>query len=70
MSFGAPGRGIHGQIHEWVQHSHGAGCRVRISPRLACLAQRFNQRVFSARSVPQIIRQVLKAHGISLKRKN
>jgi type VI secretion system secreted protein VgrG len=38
---------------------------VRIGPKLACLAQRFNQRVFSARSVPQIIRQVLKAHGIS-----
>ncbi|MHA6786769.1 type VI secretion system Vgr family protein [Pseudomonas bijieensis] len=65
LSFGAPGRGIHGQLHELVQHPHGAGCRVRIGPKLACLAQRFSQRVFSARSVPQIIRQVLKAHGIS-----
>lgn len=65
LSFGASGRGIHGQLHELVQLRHGAGCRVRIGPRLACLAQRFNQRVFSARSVPQIIRQVLKAHGIS-----
>jgi len=65
LSFGVPGRGIHGQIHEWVHDHHGASCRVRIGPRLACLAQRFNQRVFNARSVPQIIRQVLKAHGIS-----
>ncbi|MCQ6259886.1 type VI secretion system Vgr family protein [Pseudomonas sp. Q11] len=65
LSFGASGRGIHGQLHELVQRRHGAGCRVRIGPKLACLAQRFTQRVFSARSVPQIIRQVLKAHGIA-----
>ncbi|ROM63555.1 type VI secretion protein [Pseudomonas brassicacearum] len=65
LSFGASGRGVHGQLHELVQHRHDAGCRVRIGPKLACLAQRFNQRVFSARSVPQILRQVLKAHGIS-----
>jgi type VI secretion system secreted protein VgrG len=65
LSFGAPGRGIHGQLHELVQDRHGVGCRVRIGPKLACLAQRFSQRVFSARSVPQIIRQVLKEHGIS-----
>lgn len=65
LSLGTSGRGIHGQLHELVQHHHGAGCRVRIGPRLACLAQRFSQRVFTARSVPQIIRQVLKAHGIN-----
>jgi type VI secretion system secreted protein VgrG len=65
LSFDAGGRGIHGQIHELVQHRQGAACRVRIGPKLACLAQRFSQRVFSARSVPQIIRQVLKAHGIA-----
>lgn len=64
LSFGDSGRGIHGQLHELVQHRHGAGCRVRIGPKLACLAQRFSQRVFSARTVPQIIRQVLKGHGI------
>ena len=64
LSFGDSERGIHGQLHELVQPCHGAGCRVRIGPRLACLAQRFSQRVFSASSVPQIIRQVLKGHGI------
>jgi type VI secretion system secreted protein VgrG len=65
LSFGAPGRGIHGQLHELVQDRHGSGCRVRIGPKLACLALRFSQRVFNARSVPQIIRQVLKEHGIN-----
>ncbi|MGX9569723.1 type VI secretion system Vgr family protein [Pseudomonas sp. CFBP 5748] len=65
LSFGAAGRGIHGQLHELVQLRHDASCQVRIGPKLACLAQRFSQRVFNARSVPQIIRQVLKAHGIS-----
>ncbi|MCW1246677.1 contractile injection system protein, VgrG/Pvc8 family [Pseudomonas sp. SAICEU22] len=65
LSFGAAGRGIHGQLHELVQDRHGVGCHVRIGPKLACLAQRFSQRVFNARSVPQIIRQVLKEHGIS-----
>ncbi|EJL02443.1 type VI secretion system Vgr family protein [Pseudomonas fluorescens Q2-87] len=65
LSFGASGMGVHGQLHELVQPHHGAACRVRIGPKLACLAQRFNQRVFSGCSVPQIIRQVLKAHGIS-----
>ncbi|MCL6704021.1 contractile injection system protein, VgrG/Pvc8 family [Pseudomonas sp. T1.Ur] len=65
LSFGASGRGIHGQLHELVQDRHGIGCRVRIGPKLACLALRFSQRVFNARSVPQIIRQVLKEHGIN-----
>jgi type VI secretion system secreted protein VgrG len=64
LSFGPPGRGAHGQLHEVVQRRHGGGCQVRIEPKLACLAQRFNQRVFNARSVPQIIRQVLSGHGI------
>jgi len=64
LSFGAPGRGIHGQLHELLEQPPGAGCRVRIGPKLACLAQRFSQRVFAARSVPQILRQVLREHGI------
>jgi type VI secretion system secreted protein VgrG len=38
---------------------------VRLGPRLACLGQRFNQRIFSDRSVPQILAQVLKDHGIA-----
>jgi type VI secretion system secreted protein VgrG len=65
LSLGETGVGIHGQINELVQQHHSAGCRMRIGPKLACLAQRFNQRVFNACSVPQIVRQVLKAHGIT-----
>jgi type VI secretion system secreted protein VgrG len=67
LHFGPAGNGVHGQLHELVQHDHGPAarlCHVRLGPRLACLAQRFSQRIFSARSVPQILEQVLKEHGI------
>jgi type VI secretion system secreted protein VgrG len=67
LQFEAAGCGVHGQLHELVQREHGASvrlCRVRLGPKLACLAQRFSQRIFSARSVPQILDQVLKEHGI------
>jgi type VI secretion system secreted protein VgrG len=64
LCFGTGDQGIHGQLHEIVQY-HGESCHVRIGPKLACLAQRFSQRVFNACSVPQIIRQVLAGHGIS-----
>lgn len=59
---------FHGQLHELVQRDHGQSsrlCQVQLRPRLACLSQRFSQRIFSARSVPQILDQVLKEHGIT-----
>lgn len=68
LQFEAAGNGIHGQLHELVQREHGVLsrlCRVRLRPKLACLAQRFSQRIFSTRSVPQILAQVLKEHGIA-----
>lgn len=68
LHFGPQGEGIHGQLLGLVQLGHGAEprlCRARLGPRLACLAQRFNQRIFSDRSVPQILAQVLKEHGIA-----
>ncbi|KAF2392560.1 contractile injection system protein, VgrG/Pvc8 family [Pseudomonas frederiksbergensis] len=68
LQFEDAGNGIHGQLHQLVQREHGALsrlCRVRLRPKLACLAQRFSQRMFSARSVPQILAQVLKEHGIT-----
>ena len=68
LHFGPAGNGIHGQLHELVQGGHDATprhCRVRLRPKLACLAQRFSQRMFSNRSVPQILAQVLKEHGIA-----
>ncbi|WLG51555.1 type VI secretion system Vgr family protein [Pseudomonas sp. FP1742] len=68
LHFGPEGEGIHGQLLGLVQLGHGDEpglCRVRLGPRLACLAQRFNQRIFSDRTVPEILAQVLKEHGIA-----
>lgn len=68
LQFETEGNGVHGQLLELVQREHGALsrlCRVRMGPKLACLAQRFSQRMFCARSVPQILDQVLKEHGIT-----
>jgi type VI secretion system secreted protein VgrG len=68
LHFGPAGNSVSGQLHELVQRDHGSTprlCHVRVGPKLACLAQRFSQRIFTARSVPQIIDQVLKEHGIA-----
>jgi len=67
LSFGPGGEGIHGQLHGLEQREHGLPfrrCRVRLGPRLACLDQRFSQRIFTGLSVPQVIDQVLAEHGI------
>lgn len=67
LHFGPDGNSVQGQLLELVQRDHGSTlrlCNVRLGPKLACLAQRFSQRIFSARSVPQILDQVLKEHGI------
>jgi type VI secretion system secreted protein VgrG len=68
LHFGPRGQGVHGQLLGLVQLGHGGEprlCRVRLGPRLAFLGQRFNQRIFSDRSVPQVLAQVLKDHGIA-----
>jgi type VI secretion system secreted protein VgrG len=68
LHVGPAGNGFHGQLHELVQHDHDPTvrlCRIRLRPKLACLSLRFSQRIFSARSVPQILDQVLKEHGIA-----
>lgn len=67
LCFGPSGEGVHGQLQSLVQHEHGTGLRlsrVRLGPKLACLALRLSQRIFSGRSVPQILEQVLREHGI------
>lgn len=67
LSFGGAGTGIHGQIHDLTPLSDDAVpalWRLCLGPKLACLAQRCNQRIFSGLSVPQILAQVLKEHGI------
>ncbi|MGJ7515794.1 type VI secretion system Vgr family protein [Pseudomonas baetica] len=68
LHFGPTENFVHGQLLELVQRDHGSTirlCHVRLGPKLACLAQRFSQRIFTARSVPQILDQVLKEHGIA-----
>ena len=68
LHFGPEGSAFHGQLHELVQRDHGPNvrlCHVRLGPKMACLSQRFSQRIFSALSVPEILSQVLKEHGIT-----
>ncbi|MCU1751461.1 contractile injection system protein, VgrG/Pvc8 family [Pseudomonas sp. 6D_7.1_Bac1] len=70
LGFGGAGTGIHGQIHDLTPlHDDAVPAlwRLCLGPRLACLAQRFNQRIFTGLSVPQILVQVLKEHGINEK---
>ncbi|MBC8997059.1 type VI secretion protein [Pseudomonas sp. N40(2020)] len=67
LCFGPSGEGVHGQLQSLVQHEQGHGSRlsrIRLGPKLGCLDLRISQRIFSGRSVPQIIEQVLREHGI------
>ena len=67
LRFGPAGNAVHGQLQELAQREYGSTvrlCHVRLGPKLACLGQRFSQRIFSGRSVPQILDQVLNEHGI------
>ncbi|MBV4460687.1 type VI secretion system tip protein VgrG [Pseudomonas sp. COR58] len=67
LSFGVQGSGIHGQIHRVGQGDSGKRLtryHVSLVPRLAYLGHRINQRIFQRQSVPQIVAQVLKDHGI------
>lgn len=68
LSFGPSGSDVHGQLQRLVQHEHGQGarlCRARLGPKLSCLGLRHSQRIFSGQSVPQILDQVLRKHGIT-----
>lgn len=67
LHFGPSGNVVHGQLQQLVQRNPGGSdrrCRVQLRPKLACLAQRFSQRIFSALTVPQILDQLLLEHGI------
>ncbi|MBV6751911.1 type VI secretion system tip protein VgrG [Pseudomonas chlororaphis] len=67
LAFNNGGAGIHGQIYGIGQGDTGqrwTHYQLTLVPQLAYLAHRFNQRIFQNRSVPQIIAQVLKDHGI------
>lgn len=67
LSFDAQGCGIHGQIYRVGQGDSGQRLtryQISLVPRLTYLGQRVNQRIFQHKSVPTIIAQVLKDHGI------
>lgn len=67
LSFDAQGCGIHGLIYRVGQGDSGKRLtryQISLVPRLAYLGQRINQRIFQHKSVPTIIAQVLKDHGI------
>ena len=54
LSFGIPGRGIHGQLHEVVQRRHGGGCQVRIEPKPALSIAIFSSRPLRSRPSPAV----------------
>ena len=67
FGIGKAGGGVHGVILDLVP-LHDAATpglwRATLGPKLGCLARRRNQRLFSGLSLPQILKQVLKEHGI------
>ncbi|MEJ6655133.1 MAG: type VI secretion system tip protein TssI/VgrG, partial [Pseudomonas sp.] len=67
LSYAGPDKGVHGLIHSIAQGESGKRLtryRVTLVPRLAYLQHATNQRIFQHKSVPQIITEVLKGHGI------
>ncbi|WP_248803452.1 type VI secretion system tip protein VgrG [Pseudomonas sp. MWU13-2100] len=67
LAFNNGGTGIHGQIYGIGQGDTGqrwTHYQLTLVPQLAYLGHRFNQRIFQNQSVPQIIAQVLKDHGL------
>ncbi|SDR80459.1 type VI secretion system secreted protein VgrG [Halopseudomonas litoralis] len=67
LSYAGPDKGIHGLIHSVAQGESGKRLtryRVTLVPRLAYLQHATNQRIFQHKTVPQIITEVLKGHGI------
>jgi len=59
--------GFHGQVHGIVRRHFlpGPACyRLTFGPRLACLGQRHNQRIFQDLTALEIIARVLLEHGI------
>lgn len=67
LAFDGAGNGIHGQIHSVTRGESGKRLTrydLTLVPRLAYLQHAHNQRIFQHKSVPDIIAQVLDAHGI------
>uniref|UniRef100_UPI002114CFF0 contractile injection system protein, VgrG/Pvc8 family n=1 Tax=Pseudomonas sp. QS1027 TaxID=2056244 RepID=UPI002114CFF0 len=67
LSFGAENIGLHGHIHSAGQGESTQRLtryQLTLVPRLAYLEHSTQQRIFQNQSVPDIIAQVLKEHGI------
>ena len=67
LSYAGPDQGVHGLIHSVAQGESGKRLtryRITLVPRLAYLQHATNQRIFQHKTVPQIITEVLKGHGI------
>lgn len=67
LTFGVDDSGIHGQIHRIAQgasNNHLNYYQMTLVPHLAYLAHSHDQRIFQQQSVPQIIADVLKGHGL------
>jgi type VI secretion system secreted protein VgrG len=67
LAFAADGSGIHGVIKQLAQGEAGPRLtryRMTLVPHLSQLAYRRNARIFQQQTVPQIIAQLLEAHGI------
>lgn len=67
LSFKNGKGGFHGQVHGVMRRDFlpGPACyRLTFGPRLACLGQRHNPRVFQDLTALEIIRRVLLEHGI------
>ncbi|MHB1369522.1 MAG: type VI secretion system Vgr family protein [Pseudomonadaceae bacterium] len=67
LAFGPAGRGVHGVLQRVRQGESGKRLTrysLSLRPQLAYLAHSHDQRIFQHLDVPQIIAQVLEAHGI------
>jgi len=67
LGFDAQGAGVHGQIYRVGQGDSGKRLtryEISLVPRLAYLDHRINQRIFQHQTVPAIITQIFKDHGI------
>lgn len=67
LAFGPAGKGVHGSIYSIGQGDSGKRLTrysLSLRPQLAYLAHSHDQRIFQHLSVPQVIAQVLEAHGI------
>ena len=70
LAFNDSGAGIHGQVYCIGQGDTGqrwSHYHLTLVPQLTYLGHRFNQRIFQNQTVPQIIAQVLKDHGVLLR---